>query len=144
MPLIWRPQMSIGNALVDADHRYLICLANTVEIALRGSPMVDVLEIAFDELELYARNHFAREEELMIALGYARYDGHKRAHQELAARFAEVRYECEQLMHSTSGKDGGLGEKTSSLHRHWLREHLLHEDMLLKPLFESRPYNYAV
>ena len=35
--IVWREQkMSVGNTMIDADHRYLMCLINTVELALRS------------------------------------------------------------------------------------------------------------
>ena len=35
MPIFWRPQFRIGHDDIDADHRYLILLINTVELVLR-------------------------------------------------------------------------------------------------------------
>ena len=35
MPIFWRPQFRIGQDDIDADHRYLILLINTVELVLR-------------------------------------------------------------------------------------------------------------
>jgi hemerythrin len=142
MPLIWRPQMSIGNAAMDDDHRYLICLANTIEIALRGDPMNDVLQIAVEELSLHAQRHFVREENLMIALRYTRCDEHRRAHHALMTRFEEVRNEFAQVGDNAGAKEGALA-KLTLLHRSWLADHLLGEDMLLKPLFEQHPYDYT-
>ena len=36
MPIFWRPQFRIGQDDIDADHRYLILLINTVELVLRS------------------------------------------------------------------------------------------------------------
>jgi hemerythrin len=35
MTIVWHEKMSVGNALIDADHRDLLSLINSVELALR-------------------------------------------------------------------------------------------------------------
>ncbi len=35
MPIVWRNEMSIGNDLIDQDHKYLLCIFNSIELACR-------------------------------------------------------------------------------------------------------------
>jgi len=133
MPILWRPQMSVGNPLIDADHRYLMCLINTVELALRTVVGRDILQVAFDQLTEYTHEHFEREETLQIALHYAHYDHHKKAHLGLTERLASIRRQCEDHVN-----DGTASEKDfdalAALLRSWLLDHVLKEDMLMKPM----------
>ncbi len=73
MPILWRPQMSVGNALLDGDHRYLIALINTVELALKSADERGALVTAPDQLVLYTKEHFDRDEKLMRAIRYPAY-----------------------------------------------------------------------
>ena len=136
MPIIWRPQMSLGNALLDADHRYLMCLINTVELAMRTGAQRAILGVTFDQLEEYTHEHFRREEELQIELHYAQYDRHKQAHQDLVARLSSIRKQCEEHANDaeSSGKDF---DALIGLLRSWLIDHVLKEDMLMKPMLAA-------
>ena len=52
--IVWREQkMSVGNTMIDADHRYLMCLINTVELALRSESYRDVIDIVLEQLEQF-------------------------------------------------------------------------------------------
>jgi hemerythrin len=133
VPIIWRPQMSLGNALLDGDHRYLMCLINTVELAMRTASDRDILNVAFDQLEEYTHEHFRREERLQIELRYAQYDRHKQAHLDLTARLALIRKQCEEHANDAASTDKDF-EALTALLRSWLLDHVLKEDMLMKPM----------
>ena len=81
MAIIWRPQMSVGNDLIDADHRYLISLINMVDLSLRYND--DFFTVALEQLIEYTHDHFKREELIQLKVKYPGYAEHKIAHQEL-------------------------------------------------------------
>ena len=81
MAIIWRPQMSVGNDLIDADHRYLISLINMVDLSLRYND--DFFTVALEQLIEYTHGHFKREELIQLKVKYPGYAEHKIAHQEL-------------------------------------------------------------
>ena len=85
MPIFWRPQFRIGHDDIDADHRYLILLINTVELVLRFPDDPRNVDLALAELRRYAEYHFEREERIQIAYGYLHLDQHKREHRALLA-----------------------------------------------------------
>lgn len=51
MPIFWRPQLKIGHEEIDADHRYLVLLINTVELVLRFPEQPQHVELALRELQ---------------------------------------------------------------------------------------------
>lgn len=98
MPIVWRPQMSVGNDFVDNDHRYLLCLVNTVELALKQQEGYEDLRLALDQLVDYTHEHFAREEKLQIKVGYPEYANHKIQHQEILENVERLRQEMLDLV----------------------------------------------
>jgi hemerythrin len=142
MPIKWREQMSVGNHTIDMDHRLLICKINMIELALQapGEEMIN-LTVALDELEEYTKVHFKREEKLQTAMSYPKYDEHKFQHQELVNRLKEIR---EQILGiNDSSRLAEKAPQLTKLLRDWLLEHVLTEDMKLKPYCAQYPVNYA-
>jgi hemerythrin len=135
MPILWRPQMSLGNDLIDADHRYLIALINTVELALKTPGEREALVTALDHLVFYTQDHFAREEKLMLSLHYPGYEEHRRSHRRLASELVELRGHVEALEAGTTAAQDV--DRLIGLLRSWLLDHVLKEDMLLKPLLSA-------
>ena len=141
MPVIWREDYAVGNELIDADHRYLFCLVNTVELAVRHPDAGETLEMALDQLLEYARFHFAREERIQYAAGYPDYLRHKRAHQQLLASLKEI---CRDIR--ATDQPGSREAHQLRLHdllRQWLMDHVLHEDAKLKPHLETLPSSFV-
>lgn len=86
MPIFWRPQFRIGHDDIDADHRYLILLINTVELVLRFPDDPRNVDLALAELRRYAEYHFEREESASRSpTVYLHLDQHKREHRALLA-----------------------------------------------------------
>lgn len=137
MTLVWRKELAIGDDTIDTDHKYLICLINTVELTLRIPEHRDILPTTLAQLVDYTHTHFQREESIMLAMGYARYDQHKLQHQFLIRELAAIRQKIE-----TKG-DGVYSDEdcaaVSRLFRHWLLDHIVKEDMLMKPALTGRP-----
>ncbi len=136
MPILWRPQMSLGSDLIDADHRYLIALINTVELALRTPGEREALVTALEHLVFYTRDHFAREEKLMLLLKYPAYEEHRRSHRRLASELVDLRGHIEALEAGpTAAQDV---DRLIGLLRSWLLDHVLKEDLLLKPMLSAQ------
>ena len=140
MPIFWRPQFRIGQDDIDADHRYLILLINTVELVLRFPDDPCNVDLALTELRRYAETHFEREERIQIAYGYLHLDQHKREHRAL---LAEIDVLAQRIRATLDDPDGGVegvkaqsGEITAFL-RKWLVDHVMKADMQLAPLFRK-------
>lgn len=132
--IFWREQMSVGHVLIDQDHRFLVCLLNTIELAMRSGVGVDDIKHLLKELAEYADQHFAREEALMEKAKYPRYEEHKGHHFDLRMQFTQI-----EAQFSDAYKGEKLDEEASQqlagLLRNWLINHVLKEDLLMKPMF---------
>lgn len=136
MTLVWRQQLAIGDESIDSDHKYLICLINTVELAMRTPEHRDVLTTTLAQLLDYTHAHFEREESIMLALRYSRYDKHKQQHQLLIRELVDI-----QKNIAARGEGDHSAEECDAvgkLLRHWLVDHLVKEDMLLKPALTGK------
>lgn len=147
MPIVWRDALSVGNDLIDADHRHLLSLINTVEDLLTTDrPRTDLLE-AIDHLGNYTDFHFRREEQIMLRVQYAKYDDHKQAHGRLIEQLKQATQPILTPLEEVSPTTAGLPEETRDnvveLLRHWLVDHILKDDLKLKPLLAHYGRTYS-
>lgn len=144
MPLFWRPQLKIGHEEIDADHRYLILLINTVELVLRFPEQPQHIALALGELREYAKRHFEREEKIQIAWGYSHLDQHKVEHRRLLQALEELNERVTQaLADPASGAETitAQSQAITDFLRKWLVDHVLKTDMQLAVLFKTRKGN---
>lgn len=135
MAILWRAAMAVGHDMIDTDHQQLIELINAVEDRLRGTVGDDSLAKTLDQLTLYAHEHFEREENLMRSLQYRRSVEHRQAHRELRTRLEKLRSDIEAANADTTPP--AEIERLVVLLRSWLLDHVLKEDMLLKPVLHG-------
>ena len=84
--------MSVGVPRLDRDHRVLIALINRLAEGERATRPDDaVIGEVLDALVAYTVFHFAREERVMGACGFAEIETHREEHQLLAAEVAGLR-----------------------------------------------------
>ena len=136
MTLLWRKQLEIGDERIDTDHKYLICLINTVELSLRTQKHRDILMATLDQLAEYTERHFEREESIMLSIRYLRYDQHHQQHQLLIKELESIRKRIE------ARADDALTDEEceafSTLFRHWIVDHIVKEDMQLKAALQGK------
>lgn len=140
MPIFWRQQLAIGHPDIDADHRYLILLINTIELVLRFPEEPTHIKQAFDELDFYARGHFEREEKIQIAWGYTHLDAHKVEHRNLMDALSALRLKVDSTLaqpHSTEQELTEQNNEITAFLRHWLLNHVLKEDKKMTDLFRK-------
>lgn len=116
---IWQDSYKIGNDNVDKQHRYLFDLANEII-----DPNNDSQKSHHNVLALYhyVREHFTDEEAIMKQNDYSGYQEHKKEHELLTKRLAEI---------STGIISGETSpDDIMSFMRFWLLEHILEKDML--------------
>ena len=138
MAIVWRDEYRVGNELIDADHRYLFCLVNTVDLAVRDDDR-EILESALNELTDYARYHFAREERIQYAAGFPGYLDHKLAHYRLMQNLEDA---CAHIRDASGLERGTQQGELQALLRQWLLEHVLQEDMQMRPYLEKLPKSF--
>lgn len=79
----WNNYLSVGDPVLDSDHRRIIQLLDELHDAMEQGNSHDILERVLDDLFTYTRGHFKREEELMQNIHYADLPAHKAEHQKL-------------------------------------------------------------
>lgn len=97
MTNIWRVSMAVGDEMIDADHRKLIDLINTVELTLLAPVPGGNADLAstLNLLTLYTKVHFEREENLMRHLSYSGLVHHRQAHRDLRVELTKIRASIE-------------------------------------------------
>lgn len=136
MPIVWRDTLSVDRGPIDDDHRRLIDLINAIERTVTEDRAVRELQEELAQLALYTRRHFAREEDIMIAQRYARFDEHKAQHLRLIAELADAAKPIAAAGNLDSSTSKVLQAddvaKLTELLRHWLLDHIIKEDLRLK------------
>jgi hemerythrin len=152
MPVVWQEKMSIGNKIIDDEHKYLICLINSVEIALKLEDHSKVMMMLFDQLEEYTSTHFRQEEMLQLKIEYPHYNEHKLEHNKILNKMKSLKERYLESLKAPAGTaEAELAAKAGEdveheivkLLRGWILEHLLKTDMKMKRHLERFPSNYA-
>ncbi len=130
MNIEWREQLSVGNDLIDGDHKYLIEIINQAGQALKRKSLVPLTE-ALDNLQHYSKLHFTLEEQIAKAVGYAQSDTLHESHGILLDRLSQLKHE---IGHEW---DDVASEHFGALLRDWLINHVIKEDMLMKPMLKK-------
>ena len=154
MTIYWTPQMSVGNLILDGDHRYLFALVNIVELCLNNTGARHHLRPAVEHLMEYTREHFAREEKLQIRVRFAKYGEHRAEHEEIMEQLESLWYRLfpDTLQDAAAGAGGAAAAGSSppdiseadrdeliALLRRWVVEHVLKTDIKMRPLLSRYP-----
>ena len=126
MAIKWREQLSVGNDVIDSDHQYLITIINQVEQYVEDKNPAG-LTSAFENLVKYSKLHFAREEEIATAIGYAQTISLQDSHYALIDKLEHSKLELGDKWTLASV------ERFTALLRSWLIDHIIKEDLLMKP-----------
>ncbi len=126
MGLQWREQLSVGNELIDGDHKHLIDLVNQAEESLK-TKKPEGIKTVLGGLASYAKFHFAREELVSQAAGYPDVEKMHASHEALVAELTKLTEEMGPEM-----SDAGAQHLVTFV-RDWLINHVIKEDLLMKP-----------
>lgn len=136
MGILWTEQMSVGNAIIDSDHKELIAMINGAEYMIKKRDSY-ALSLAFDHIEHWLRVHFSNEEMIAQSVNYS-FEKHKLEHENVLKTFCFMR-------DVIAGKNGvwneDAAEHYSEFLSDWFNDHLLGEDMLMKRVLKSYPYD---
>lgn len=138
MGLVWAEHLSVGNAVIDSDHKNLIGIVNKIRSEIRSRDTF-LLSEAFVHLEDWLWIHFENEERVAQAVNFD-FSGHKRE-QQYALR------ELQHLRDELVGK-GGIWSDSAVEHfndflKNWLiDDHIVRRDMQMKPALQARAYTF--
>jgi hemerythrin len=116
MAIQWTPEMSVGVAKLDDDHKELIALINAVAEA--GPSFAEV----FSKLLDYVGFHFDREEDYLDSIDYPDYDNHAAAHDALTDRMTAL------MKQHADNALARVDPEISEFLFDWLKSHIMVED----------------
>lgn len=117
----WGDDLSVGNDLLDRDHRNLIGLVNSLHTATSRGDGREVVGSIIAALIDYTQDHFQREERHMEAVRYPKREEHRRQHRELLDKVLEIEARF-KAGHVT------VAAQVSTLLRDWLSIHIRRAD----------------
>lgn len=135
MPTIttWDTSYSVGNLLLDRQHRKLLALCEALrECVATAGPQSDAgFHDILNELAVYAREHFASEEEILERCSYPQLEQQRQDHLQYEERVTDV------LSAATFGKL----EKAELLEFivDWWTQHILVGDMAYRDCVSRLP-----
>lgn len=137
MELAWEEGLSVGNAMIDSDHKHLLVVINNVEHAIRAKDSIG-LSREFKLLEELMRIHFTNEEKIAQAVNFP-FTNNKLEHYYMLKVLQQIGDELD-------AKNGILSEEAtehfSNFLNDFITEHIRKEDMLMKPVLQTYPYNF--
>ena len=129
--------MSVGNVVIDAEHRKLICLVNDTIRAVQTRDCL-TLKHEMEYLEEWLHAHFAIEEKIARALEFP-----------VARLKPAQQYSLETLRRLKDGLEAEYGMWSISTVAHfscflkqWIIEHITRVDMPMKPILQAHDYNF--
>lgn len=138
MRLRWTKQLSVGNAIIDSEHRNLISIANNVRRAIKARDS-STLSQELEHLEDWLYVHFANEGKIAQAVNFD-FSQHKLAQQYWLKELWFLRDEL-------AGKNGLWSDDAIEQSCHFLSDwmidgHIISLDMLMKPVLQTYDYNF--
>ncbi|OGS35557.1 MAG: hypothetical protein A2506_03245 [Elusimicrobia bacterium RIFOXYD12_FULL_66_9] len=124
----WGAQYETGIAVIDAQHKKLVELTNTLAETSAGKTPneLEVLNRSMVELADYIQVHFGAEEDLLARNHYPDAEGHIRDHREFERDFKNL------LQEAMSGQMLGVAPLLEFL-KPWLTQHILQSDRRYVP-----------
>jgi len=132
--LRWKTAFESGNPVIDQEHQALFGLVNSLldEVSLRRQNPAD-FEAAFETLLAHVEAHFAQEESILLANGFAHLTAHAQQHQSLLARARALH----QQLHDALDENQAEGQLIKFLVSGLVVGHLLQTDREFFPLFAA-------
>lgn len=137
MALAWSNELSVGNAIIDSEHKNLLVMVNNIEQILKAKDSSN-LSHELELLEDWLCTHFENEEKIALAVGFD-FSKNKMEHQTLLK-------ELHRIIGELKAMNGIWSEKTAKQYFQylcdWLTGHVIEEDMLMKQVLQTREYHF--
>lgn len=125
--LRWRDSLSLNVPMIDSDHKRLFDLLNRVRFLDLAGDEPPAIADALSELLLYTQTHFRREEKLMELGNYPGLERHRQYHRFFTEKVAET------MARFRASPRGFRVHEVYELLANWLIDHVLGEDMKIRP-----------
>ncbi|CAA6606550.1 Hemerythrin-like protein [Rhodospirillaceae bacterium LM-1] len=123
--LEWTEAMSVGNDILDDDHKTFFDLAKIILEVDADNGNTIVFQSALNMLADYVHGHFLREEKALRAVNYPHFDAHEQKHK------AFRQYVMKIVQDYGEGRSDDI-RNLPGLVVSWLNQHILAEDMQYK------------
>ncbi|MDO8466156.1 MAG: hemerythrin domain-containing protein [Gallionella sp.] len=133
----WKNQWSVGNAIIDSEHRNLLDMAYNIESIIKKGDISAVIQ-ELEQFEYWLCDHFENEEEIARAVGFD-FTKNGLEHQNLLNEFHRMK---DELMFYGNTLPSSAAKRYSHFLDEWLVVHILNEDMLMKPMLQVHPYDF--
>jgi hemerythrin-like metal-binding protein len=117
----WKDNMSVGNPMIDRDHKMLIQYLNEMHAAMMAGKGKDLVGAILSKLVQYTKDHFGREEIVWRAGHYADLENHQKEHRDLLQTVGDFKAKYEKGMLT-------LSVDVMNFLRDWLTNHILKSD----------------
>jgi len=117
----WNDKLTVGNPMIDRDHKMLIQYVNEMHVAMLGGKGKDIVGNILGKLVKYTRDHFGREEIFWKANGYVDFDAHKKRHIDLLQTVDKFKADFDN-------GTGALSVDVMNFLRDWLTNHIMKSD----------------
>ncbi len=126
MKMAWDETLSVGNAMIDEEHKTLIRKINDVSEAIsKGMGEAQVAQ-TIEFLRGYSLEHFAAEEKLMDEKKYPAMPEHKARHADFISTIDNIERDFRE-----DGATKELAADISNLLSNWLKKHIRSTDSKL-------------
>lgn len=139
MDMAWPEQLSVGNAVLDSDHKKLMGLVNDIDSLAKEKDSFELLR-ALKLFKGCMSSHQINEEQFARALNFP-FGLHKLAHQNMQTEIDLTEYE---LMKNSIAPTIFVTGHYPKFLRDWLIKHITEEDMLMKPALQTYPYDFKI
>lgn len=119
--VVWQDKHSVGDPLLDLQHRRVFDMINELYAATLGDVSPDQLERTLRNLRDFAATHFRDEEKAMREAGYPELAAHQRAHRAFAT-------EARSLMRRQQRLGTDAAGAILAFLKHWWRRHVIDMD----------------
>ncbi|MBF0295129.1 MAG: hemerythrin family protein [Magnetococcales bacterium] len=122
MPIEWKASLSVGDFALDRDHQQLIGIMNNFMDAVVKNHALEERGRVLNDLLLYTKNHFQKEEAYLQQIDYPGLAAHQEAHAALMRQVFEFR------MKFLLNPDQPSQDLFAFLN-HWLINHIIKMDL---------------
>jgi hemerythrin len=129
--MTWSDQLSVNIKQVDSQHMKLVELLNDFHDAMKVGKGKEVMGKTFSELLDYTAYHFGTEEELLKKHAYPAFPAHKREHEALTKKAAD-------LSERFSRGEAVISAETMTFLKNWLSDHIMGSDKKYAPFLNGK------
>lgn len=130
--MTWNDKMSVGVGLLDADHKKLVEMVNTLFDGIQAGKGKDAVGTILDNLIKYTVEHFKHEEQYFAQTGYPDSAAHKAQHQDLTKQVLAVQEKYK------SGATATLSLEVMNFLKNWLVNHIQGSDKKYGPYLNGK------